>query len=120
MVILGLTILIVASSCGGANEAPTSGPTDQARVAGAEVVAKDFAFEPGTVEVSNGSELKLLNKGYAFHNIKVEGEADLLIPDVDSGGEESATVDLEPGMYLIFCTVGDHRSQGMEGRLVVR
>jgi plastocyanin len=28
-------------------------------------------------------------------------------------------VDLEPGEYEIYCAIGDHRAQGMEGTLTV-
>ena len=85
-----------------------------------KVVAKDFSYTPDRIEVTSGEELSMLNRGYAFHDMQVEGEQGLLIPEVASGATTAASIGLPPGTYTIYCTVDDHRKQGMEAALVVR
>jgi plastocyanin len=43
-----------------------------------------------------------------------------LIPEVGSGATTAARIDLQPGTYTFYCTIDDHRKQGMEGTLVIR
>ena len=119
-VIVCVTVLALTSCGGGDGSRATEPGTEPSTASTAEVTATDFEFEPGIVQVASGSELTLVNRGYAFHNIKVEGENGLLVPDVDSGGENSVTIDLPSGEYVFFCSIGNHRSQGMEGTLEMR
>jgi plastocyanin len=115
-------IPLLAGACGDAGRTSTdaapageSPPPAQVRV-----VAEDFAYAPHRIEVASGEELSMQNRGYAFHDLKVEGEQGLLIPKVASGATTVARVDLQPGTYTIYCTVDDHRKQGMEATLVIR
>lgn len=113
--------VLALTSCGGSAGSRDAEPEAQPSAPStAEVIATDFEFEPRIAQVDRGSELTLVNRGYAFHNIKVEGENGLLVPEIASGEENSVTIDLAPGEYIFFCSIGNHRSQGMEGILEVR
>lgn len=115
-------IALLGAGCGdvgrtATDAAPAGGSPPPANV---QMVAKDFAYAPDRIEVASGEQLSMLNRGYAFHDLKVEGEQGLLIPKVASGATTVARIDLQPGIYTIYCTVDDHRKQGMEGTLVIR
>ena len=87
-----------------------------------ELVATEFAFDPADVSVDAAGEttFTVSNEGQFPHALEIEGNGigegtDELAP----GESGSVSVDLEPGEYELYCPVGDHRDQGMEGTLVV-
>jgi plastocyanin len=63
----------------------------------------------------------LTNASSVPHDLSIEKDgADLGATDVISGGATAElTVDLEPGTYEFYCSVGDHESAGMAGTLTV-
>jgi plastocyanin len=38
----------------------------------------------------------------------------------NSDGTKTLEIDIQPGTYRMFCSVGDHASRGMEGELVIK
>ena len=134
-----LALGLVAAGCGddddddgdgGAATTEQTAPADtgaadtgtQAEAAEDLTVTADQAaisWEPTELSAPAGSvTLTLDNPAEIPHNITLEG--------VDNGATEtvqndttSVTVDLEAGDYTYFCSVGNHRQQGMEGTLTV-
>jgi plastocyanin len=47
------------------------------------------------------------------NGVKEEGQT------VGKGGKSTATADLKAGTYDFYCPVGNHRAEGMEGKLTV-
>ncbi len=85
------------------------------------VEGSEFSFSPKSISVKTGEKVKLTfnNTGSFPHNLTVEG---LGIATRTIGGGESNTVEFtveEGGTYATFCSVGNHRVQGMEGTLEV-
>jgi plastocyanin len=129
----GALFAIPAVGCGddddeGETEAATEATsTATAGGGGGETVqisATDFAFDPANPTVKAGTvTFNLTNDGQAPHNIEVEGpsgEAELE-QDLAAGQSGELTVDLsEPGTYEMYCPVGNHREQGMEGEITVQ
>lgn len=66
-----------------------------------------------TVEFTNAQSLA--------HDVAIEGSGGEQIgkTEVITEGEDSTTVELEPGEYAFYCTVPGHREAGMEGTLTV-
>jgi plastocyanin len=61
------------------------------------------------------------NKSQVPHGVVIEGNGVKESTKVVTGADAPAiTVDLEPGTYTYYCPVGDHRDEGMEGKLTVR
>jgi plastocyanin len=117
--VLGLALVLAA--CGGGGD-DAGGITPAETSTGAPAVSttttitmRDNEYAPGDPVVAGG-ELSLVNEGAAPHTFTVEGE-DIDV-EVEAGAEASATIDLEPGTYTLFCQF--HRSQGMETTLTVQ
>jgi plastocyanin len=82
-----------------------------------EVSSVDFSFELAEDTVSAGTyEITLTNEGGATHDLVVERDGEDVAASEQIGPGESSTfeVTLEEGEYVFYCSVGNHRSMGME------
>jgi plastocyanin len=96
---------------GGASAVDISAPADGS-----------LAFDQTDVTAQAGSvTINFSNPASLSHDVKIEDDsgAELGGTDLVSGGDTSATVDLQPGSYTFFCSVPGHREGGMEGTLTV-
>ena len=88
------------------------------------VVANEsaLAYEEKSLETEAGEvKIDFDNPSPIGHDVKIEKDGeDLGGTEVITQSEESATVELEPGDYVFFCSVPGHREAGMEGPLTVR
>jgi len=101
-----------SSSAGGSPSAPAETGTTAAT---ASLV--DFDIELSETEMAAGEyEFEVTNDGDASHDLVVEQDGeDVAATEVLSpGGSETLAVTLEPGEYVFYCSVGSHRSMGME------
>jgi plastocyanin len=79
-----------------------------------------LSFDQTSLEAPAGEiTIEFTNDASIPHNVTLE--------DVEGGATEtitastaSVTVELEPGTYTYFCSVGNHRQGGMEGTLTVQ
>jgi plastocyanin len=56
----------------------------------------------------------------APHAVEIEGQGvEEESEVVEAGGTARVTADLEPGEYELYCPVGNHADEGMEGTLTV-
>jgi plastocyanin len=89
-----------------------------------EVVADESAllYEESSLETEAGKvEIDFNNPSAIGHDVKVEKDgAEIGGTDIITQSEDSATVELEPGEYVFFCSVPGHREAGMEGPLTVK
>lgn len=81
----------------------------------------DLAFEQDSLTAPAGSvTFVFTNQANIPHDFKVEQDGeDVGGTEVVTGGEAEATVELEAGDYTFYCSVGNHREEGMEGELTV-
>lgn len=92
----------------------------EAESAVVSVQANDFTYDVKEIRAKQGEKVKV-----SFTNN--EGFHDFLIDElnVNSGMVGvGQTVELEiptdqPGEYFFYCSVGDHRQRGMEGKLII-
>jgi plastocyanin len=115
---VGGTLMLAA--CGGGGD--DGGGADAPATSAAETTSStttvtmlDNEYAPGDLVVEVG-ELELVNEGEAPHTFTVEGE-DIDV-EVEAGSTGTASIELEPGTYTVFCEF--HRAQGMETTLTVQ
>ena len=108
------------------DEAPAEAPAAEA---GPVDIAADsggilkFDTDAVAAKSENGQvELNFINpRATTLHDLRVEDASGNDVGGTSQfiEGEESVKLDLEPGEYTFFCSVGGHRASGMEGTLTV-
>lgn len=101
-----------SSSAGASPSAPAETGTTAVSVS-----MVDFDYELAETEMAAGEvEFEVTNDGDGSHDFVVERDGeDVAATEVLSpGGSETLAVTLEPGEYVIYCSVGNHRAMGME------
>lgn len=106
----------VAQNSPAASSMPTTDGVREITVAGDE-----YEYNPGELMLTKGEKVKLtfVNKGKLPHNLMIDelGVATDTIPGGKSTSVEF-TVD-KTGSFTAYCSVGNHRSLGMEEKVVV-
>lgn len=85
------------------------------------VVGNEFNFNPSSISVKAGEEIRIVfkNVGRAPHNLVIEG---LEIKTKTISGGQTDTIEFKAsdlGTYTFFCSISGHRVAGMEGNLKV-
>jgi uncharacterized cupredoxin-like copper-binding protein len=121
-----IVILLAGSlalgACGGDDDgdetsAPASSGGETVRLA-----ATEFKFTPSNPSVKAGEvTFDVSNDGSVDHALEVEGPSGEAETDTIAPGESATlTVDLgKSGTYEMYCPIGNHRAQGMEGTVKV-
>lgn len=119
------TTTSAATSAGSPTPTSASPPTAAPGESEAEsvtVTAEDFSFTLDEDSFAAGTyEIRLVNAGGSTHDLVVErdGEDVAAADAIDPGQETTLTVDLEPGEYVFYCSIANHRSMGMEVTVTV-
>ena len=106
-----------ASTSASAPATPGSSAPTEAESGTVGVTAEDFSYALDGESFSAGEyTFELTNAGSASHDLVIERDGeDVAATDIISpGSSDSVTVTLEPGEYTFYCSVGNHRSMGME------
>jgi plastocyanin len=81
--------------------------------------ADDMQFLDAPDRLSAGvTTIALVNDGRAPHDVTFEGPIGT-VAQARGGGNDWGSVSLDPGSYVVYCSVGDHRNDGMEFQLTV-
>jgi plastocyanin len=119
--LLAALALVLLPACGGEEATPDeAAPTGGGTVV--DVALRDFTIEPAAISLDPGSyTFHVVNEGETVHALEVEGPSgEVETPELGPGESADLTVDLsEAGEYELYCPVGGHRDQGMEGTLTV-
>lgn len=121
VVVAALTSLLLVAGCGGDDGEDTT-PTTTASAETFTISETDFALSPSTVTIDAPGTytFEATNDGGTDHALEIEGNGVEEETDTIGPGESaSVTVDLESGTYEMYCPIGGHRDQGMEGEISV-
>ncbi len=98
------------STADGSPEAPSSSVL--------QATETDFAIQLSQRELTAGTyTIEVTNEGRATHDLVVEdaGGKDVAASEViPPGASGTVDVDLQPGEYVVYCSIGNHRGMGME------
>lgn len=97
-----LLVAVMGVACGGGSEgADDTGSAGGGDAGSTTVTASDFVFEPTSVSAAAGGTIEFINEDDAEHSFTADDPG----IDVDAGGGESVTVevDAEPGTYDFYC-----------------
>jgi len=114
--------ITVAALVGAALAAPAGGETRlPARV---QVVAKEFELGPSRYTLRAGAAIvELVNFGEDEHDLALRrvapGARTIHVRSTLPGSVRRVQATLAPGSYVLWCTLADHRAQGMHTRLSV-
>ncbi|MDQ3823018.1 MAG: cupredoxin domain-containing protein [Actinomycetota bacterium] len=82
----------------------------------------EFSLEPADVRLDSAGTFtfRAVNDGLADHALEIEGGGVAEETKTVAAGESAElTVQLAEGTYELYCPVGNHKEQGMVGRVVV-
>jgi plastocyanin len=132
LIALVLVIPFAVAACGDDDDdeptgAATTETTEEAGApagGGGETITiseTEFALDPSDPTAAAGPvTIEVVNDGAIVHNLEVEGNGvEEVTDDLESGQSDTLDLDLEPGTYTIYCNIGDHQAQGMDGTLTV-
>jgi plastocyanin len=100
-----------SSTSGGSAEAEAITATEQ-----------DFSISLDEDHLKAGSySITVVNNGSSTHDLAVEedGATKATSDKIGPGEKTTFTVDLDAGKYTFYCSVGNHRSMGMEKSVTV-
>jgi plastocyanin len=130
---LGVVAAVTLGACAGdggekqsAGSTETSAPsidaapsTDAAATTLA-VEAHDISLSPTDLRAAPGSvAVRYTNAGAIQHTLLIDGISGFKLDVASAGDVDTATVQLEPGTYTLYCDVPGHRAAGMEAQLTV-
>jgi len=118
LVVLVVTVLAACGS-GGSDDSENvgidAGPGDpDAAATEVAVSAFEFGYEMTAPTEAGTYTFVLTNDGTQQHDLVLEGGPGGATAIIGAGETDSFTATLEPGDYTLYCSVGSHRSQGME------
>jgi plastocyanin len=111
-------LALFASACSNTEPVESSSPpADATRIA---VSATEYAYDVSATTIEAGAIVfDLTNDGAMDHDLVLEGGPGGGTEIIAPGETDSLSVTLEPGTYTLYCSVGNHRAQGMEFTVTV-
>ena len=130
LTLIAAIAVLAFAGCGGDDEEPASSDSTSTPAAasggGGEnlTIAADASalkFDKSELQAKAGKvTITMDNPSDTPHNVVIDGGTNDKPGETVGKGEKSvASADLEAGEYTYYCAVGDHRAEGMEGKLTV-
>lgn len=86
------------------------------------VIETEFSISLAQSTLAPGTyTFEIANDGGTTHNLNISGPGidGAATSSISSGGSDTLTVTLEAGDYILWCSIGSHRANGMEISITV-
>jgi uncharacterized cupredoxin-like copper-binding protein len=121
-------LLGILAGCGGGAGNPSGGSKKSDGAAGPAaktvgVKETEYELTPDKITLNKPGTyvFEARNTGSVTHALEIEGKGvEEETEDLGAGESAKLRVALKPGKYEIYCPVGGHREQGMEGTVTVK
>jgi plastocyanin len=124
--VLAATAALALAGCGGDDPEPAATPAAAdgggatLKIAADPGGAKKFT-EAALTATAGTVTVQFDNQSSLPHAVTIQGgDVDVSSATVTGDDAPALQVDLPAGEYTYYCPVGDHRAEGMEGKLTVR
>ena len=86
-----------------------------------DISETEFALDPSEASAAAGEvTFAITNDGEIPHNLEIEGDGvEEVSETIEGGASTDLTVELAAGTYEMYCNIGDHADQGMEGEVTI-
>jgi plastocyanin len=129
-VMVALSLPIGCAGRGGGEGGTGSGGGEEALPGAKDSVVKtirieetEFRLEPAEITLDKPGTyvLEAVNSGDTVHALEVEGQGiEEKTEEIQPGQNAKLGVELAAGTYELYCPVGGHKEEGMEGTLTVK
>ena len=129
-VMVALSLPIGCAGRGGGEGGNGSGGGEEALPGAKDSVVKtirieetEFRLEPAEITLDKPGTyvLEAVNSGDTVHALEVEGQGiEEKTEEIQPGQSAQLKVELKAGTYELYCPVGGHKEEGMEGTLTVK
>jgi plastocyanin len=117
-----LSAALALAGCGGDEDGDDGASAASGAAQTVEIRETEFALEPDTVnlDLAGTYTFRAVNDGSSEHALEIEGGGVEGETETLAAGESGeVTVELAEGTYELYCPVGNHKEEGMVGRVVV-
>jgi uncharacterized cupredoxin-like copper-binding protein len=108
-----LLAVLLSAGCGGSSD-EGGGPI--------QVALTEFSITPATITVEEAGtyEFEVANEGQFPHALDIEADdAEAETGNIGPGESKTISLTLAAGSHEMYCPIGNHRDQGMEGTVAV-
>jgi len=131
---LATVLLLALAGCGGNESKPNAGSNKSGssssgssgggggqQIALAAPEDGSLKFDKTELEGKAGTvTINFDNPSTTPHAVAIEGSGVEEASDTVTSSKTSVTADLKAGSYTFYCPVGNHRAEGMEGKLTIK
>ena len=131
---LASVLLLALAGCGGNESKPNAGSNKSGssssgssgggggqQIALAAPEDGSLKFDKTELDGKAGTvTINFDNPSSTPHAVEIEGNGVEEASDTVTSSKTSVTADLKAGTYTFYCPVGNHRAEGMEGKLTIK